>query len=173
LKHQLSKTQRLSYTALFLALSLVLPLAFHAFGVAGRIFLPMHIPVLLAGMLVGPFSALVVGLLGPGLSHLMTGMPPTYAVPLMTLELPVYGVIAGVLYYRLKLHVYLSLIVAMVAGRLVFGLALLVLGMFMNLPYTAATFFSAGGAVVAGLPGVVLQLALIPLLVTAVKRRTR
>lgn len=163
----------MTWTALFLALALVLPIGFHAFGLAGRLFLPMHIPVLLAGLLVGPVSGLIVGLLAPGLSHLMTGMPPTYAVPLMSMELPVYGLVAGIFYWKLRLNVFLSLIIAMILGRLFFGLGLFVLGRFMDLPYTAAAFFSSGGAIVTGLPGIFIQLALIPVIVIAIRRRSR
>ncbi len=166
----ITKTRWIAQSALFLALTLVLPLGFHAFGVAGRVFLPMHIPVLLAGFLVGPTSGLVVGLMSPALLHLLTGMPPSYAVPLMSLELPLYGLVAGLTYKRMKINIYISLLVSMLVGRLMFALGLFVLGMFMELPYTAAIFFSAGGPMIAGLPGIVLQLFLVPLIVAAVRR---
>ena len=171
LQTEQSRTRWLTFSALFLALALVLPIGFHAVSMGGRVLLPMHLPVMLAGFLIGPGSGVLVGLLAPLLSHLMTGMPPTYAVPLMTFELVVYGLIAGLAYKKLRVNIYVSLIVAMIAGRLAFGLALFVLGMFMELPYTAAYFFSAAGPIVAGLPGIILQLFLVPILVTAVKRR--
>ena len=149
----------------------MLPIAFHAFGMGGRIFLPMHIPVLLAGFLVGPGSGLIVGILAPGLSHMLTGMPPTYAVPLMSLELPLYGLVAGIAYNRLKINIYIALIAAMLVGRIMFGVGLLVLGLFMDLPYDAATFFSTGGAIITGLPGIAIQIVLIPLIVAAARRQ--
>jgi uncharacterized membrane protein len=155
---------------LYLALAVLLPVAFHAFGAGGRVFLPMHVPVLLAGFLTGPLSGLLVGLLAPGLSNLLTGMPPTYAVPLMSTELPICGLVAGLAYQRLRLNIYVALLTAMLFGRIMFGLSLFVLGIFIDLPYTAAKFFSAGGAILAGLPGVVLQLVLIPIIVAAIKR---
>ncbi len=170
-KPEITRTRWIAYTALYLALALVLPVGFHAFGIAGRLFLPMHIPVLLAGFLVGPGSGLFVGLLAPSLSHLLTGMPPTYAVPLMSMELAIYGLIAGVAYQRLRLNIYVALVIAMVLGRIMFGLGLFVLGMFMELPYDAATFFSTGGAIVSGLPGIAVQLVIIPIIVAAVRRR--
>lgn len=166
-----SNARFVSHSALYLALAVLLPIGFHAFGMGGRVFLPMHIPVLLAGFLVGPQAGILVGLLAPGLSHLLTGMPPTYAVPLMSLELPMYGLVAGLAYRRLRLNLYLSLIVAMLVGRLMFGLGLFVLGMFMDLPYTAAVFFSTGGAVWSGLPGIIAQIVIVPLIVAAVRRR--
>ena len=168
-----SRARYIAHTALYLALAVLLPIGFHAFGIAGRVFLPMHIPVLLAGFLVGPGCGLLVGLLAPGLSHLLTGMPPPYAVPLMTLELPIYGLIAGLAYKRLKLNIYVALLVALVLGRLMFGLGLFVLGLFMDLPYTAAIFFSAGGALWMGLPGIAIQVVLIPVIVAAVSRKRR
>ena len=170
-RRALSRTQWMTWSALFLSLALVLPIGFHAFGIGGRVFLPMHVPVLLAGFLVGPGSGLLVGILAPSISHLITGMPPSYAVPLMSLELPIYGLIAGLAYVKMRMNIYVALVIAMVIGRLMFGLGLFVLGMFLELPYTAAAFFAAGGPIVAGLPGIVLQLFLIPLVVAAVKRR--
>ena len=144
-KAPISRTQWITQTALFLALALVLPIGLHALGpIAGRIFLPMHIPVLIAGFLVGPASGLAVGLIAPGLGHLMSGMPPSYAVPLMSMELALYGLVAGLAYNRLKLNIVIALIVAIIFGRLAFGLGLIVLGLFMELPYDVAVFFSAG-----------------------------
>ncbi|MEA1981212.1 MAG: ECF transporter S component [candidate division Zixibacteria bacterium] len=166
----ISKTKFIAHTALYLAIAILLPIAFHAFGIAGRIFLPMHIPVLLAGFLIGPYSGLVVGLLAPVISHLLTGMPPTYAVPLMSVELPIYGFIAGLTYYKLNFNIYISLIISMIIGRLFFGLSLYLLGMFIDLPYNIAEFFAIGGAVVTGIPGIIIQIILIPILVTAIKR---
>jgi riboflavin transporter FmnP len=151
---------------------MVLPIALHALGnLSGRMFLPMHIPVLLAGFLVGPAAGLVVGLLAPVLGHLLSGMPPSYAVPLMTLELSLYGLIAGVAYNRLRINIVISLLMAMVVGRLMFGLGLSVLGLFMELPYSTVIFFSATGPILTGLPGIVIQLFLIPILVASIRRR--
>ncbi len=168
-----TRTRFISHSALFLALAVLLPVGFHAFGLAGRIFLPMHIPVLLAGFLAGPWSGVAVGLLAPSLSYLLTGMPPTYAVPLMSLELPMFGLVAGIAYGRLRLNVYIALIVAMLLGRVMFAFGLLVLGRFMELPYTAAQFIAGGGAIWSGLPGIMVQLVLIPIVVAAVKRGRR
>jgi riboflavin transporter FmnP len=175
----LSRARWIAHSALYLALAVVLPMAFHYFGnaigygIAGRVLLPMHIPVLIAGFLVGPASGVVVGMLAPVISYLLTQMPPPYAVPLMSMELPIYGLVAGMAYNRLKLNIYIALIAAMVFGRIMFGLGLFVLGLFMDLPYSAAKWFSTGGAIISGLPGIALQLVLIPILVAAVKRGKR
>ncbi|MFQ5453481.1 MAG: ECF transporter S component [Candidatus Zixiibacteriota bacterium] len=168
-----SKARFITHIALYLALAVLLPIGFHSFGLGGRVFLPMHIPVLLAGFLAGPLSGIIVGLLAPGMSFLLTGMPPSYAVPLMSLELPVYGLITGLFYYRLKMNVYVTLLTAMILGRIMFGLGLFILGLFMNLPYSAAAFFSTGGAIVTCFPGIIIQLIIIPIIVASLKRYQR
>jgi uncharacterized membrane protein len=164
-----SSVKILVRTALFLALAVLFPIIFHQFGLAGRVLLPMHIPVLLAGLLSGPISGVIVGLLAPSLSFALTGMPPPYAVPLMSVELPLYGLAAGLCYYRLRMNIYIALLAAMALGRVGFALALVVLGRFVNLPYGVEEYFQA--AVVTGLPGILVQLALIPPVVAVIRRR--
>lgn len=165
-----SRASFISQTALFLALAILLPVAFHALGIGGRLFLPMHFPAFLAGLVVGPASGLIVGLLAPGISHLLNGMPPAYAVWPMTFELIMYGLVAGLLYKKARWNMIVSLIVAMIVGRLAFGGAIWGLSRVMAMPYTAGGYFT-GTAMVAGLPGIVLQLILIPILVIAIERR--
>lgn len=159
-------SRQITLTALFITLGVVLPMVFHQFALAGRIFSPMHIPVFLAGIFVGPISGLIVGLVCPGLSFLFTGMPPPYAVPLMSLELPVYGVAIGILMRAIKFPI-LSLIMAMILGRLAFALGLFLFGLFLSLPYGPKEFVKI--SVVVGLPGIALQLILIPLLIEAIQ----
>ena len=168
-----NRTWFITHSALYLALAVLLPIGFHTMGLGGRLFLPMHIPVLLAGFLAGPWSGLVVGILAPGLSYLLTGMPPTYAVPLMSMELPMYGFVAGIAFSRLKLNIYLALIIAMLFGRLMFAFGLVMLGTFMDLPYSASQFIATGGALWTGLPGIAVQIVIIPLIVAAVRRPSR
>jgi riboflavin transporter FmnP len=158
-------------TALFLALAVLFPMIFHQFGMAGRIFLPMHIPVLLAGCICGPLSGMIIGLLAPALSFALTAMPPSYAVPLMTIELSLYGLAAGLFYYRLRLNVYIALIISLILGRIGFAIGLLILGLFIELPYGVKTYFSI--SVITGLPGIIIQLVVIPPIVAAVMRRER
>lgn len=165
--------RRVAYTSLFLALAILLPVVFHQFGIAGRIFLPMHIPVLICGFTAGSVAGIIVGLLAPFLSHLLTSMPPAYAVPLMSMELPVYGLVAGLAYQRLQINIYLSLLIAMVVGRLIFALGLIILGRFIALPYGPLEFFAVGGAVVTGLPGIIVQFVVVPPIVASIKRTSR
>ena len=126
----------------------------------------MHIPVFLAGIFVGPVSGLIVGLVCPGMSFLLTGMPPPYAVPLMSLELPVYGISIGILIKVIKFPV-LSLLLAMILGRLAFAFGLFFLGLFLSLPYGPEAFIKV--SVITGLPGIVIQLILIPLLIETIR----
>ncbi|MEZ4509866.1 MAG: ECF transporter S component [Eubacteriales bacterium] len=123
----MSNTKRLIFAALCVALGVVLPIAFHSIANAGSILLPMHIPVLLCGLVCGwPFGA-ACGVLTPLLSSLFTGMPPVAMLPSMLAELAVYGLVSGLLMQKIKtgkilVDVYLSLIAAMPAGRFVFGI---------------------------------------------------
>ncbi len=166
MKH--SHTKNLVITAFCLALCIVLPMAFHAIG-AGQAFLPMHIPVLLCGFLCGwPYGA-VCGLLGPLLSSLLTGMPPIFPIaPAMMLELCAYGLLTGLFYRRLGGNLYLSLIGAMLGGRVVSGIANAVLMGIAGKPYGLSMFLSA--AFVTALPGILIQLVAIPLLVAALQK---
>lgn len=153
-------------TALCIALGILLPVFFHAVGL-GSAFLPMHIPVLLCGFLCGwPYGA-VCGLLTPLLSSLLTGMPPIFPVAAaMMPELCAYGLLSGLLYR--KHNLYFALLGAMLGGRIVSGLAnLLFLGM-AGKPYSFSIFLSSN--FVQALPGIIVQIVLIPLLVLALQK---
>lgn len=170
-RFKMSSTKRLILAALCVALGVVLPIVFHSIANAGSIFLPMHIPVLLCGLICGWPFGLVCGIATPLLSSLITGMPPVAFLPSMLCELAVYGLVSGLLMRwiktkRLVLDLYLSLIGAMLAGRLVFGLlnALVFRAGAYSLPvWTAAAFVTA-------LPGIVIQLVIVPMLVLALKK---
>lgn len=157
--------------AMLIALCVVLPLAFHAVPMAGIRLLPMHIPVLLAGLICGPIFGLVVGLVGPLISSLITGMPPMGIVPAMMLELAVYGLVSGIMIQlihtrRLSVDLYISLITAMLIGRIVAGIAQAIYfygGTYSLGAWTTVYFVYA-------LPGLVIQLLFIPSVVIALER---
>lgn len=164
------KIRRLTMGALMLALAVVFPQAFHLTGIpqTGMVFLPMHIPVLLTGFLVGPLYGLVVGLLAPILSFLLTDMPTAARLPFMIGELGIYGLVSGLMYYTAGLHkkksgIVLSLIVAMICGRLFYALML----------YVAAGWFgircggplAAWNATVMGAYGILIQVVFVPAIV--------
>ena len=161
------QVQKLTATALCVAMGLLLPQLFHAIG-AGTVLLPMHIPVLLCGFICGaPFGALC-GLVTPLLSSLITGMPPMFPTcAAMMLELAAYGALTGLLYGK-KLNVYLSLVGAMLGGRVVSGIAnALFMGM-AGRAYGFQAFLAA--SFVTALPGILLQLILVPVLVLALSK---
>lgn len=153
--------------ALFIAIGVILPLIMgHAIGVPGTVLLPMHIPVLLCGLLCGWSYGLLCGLITPVLSSLLTGMPPIFPVlPAMACELMVYGAIGGLLYRKAKWPIWLALPVAMIAGRLVNGTVMAII----TVSSPAAILVTISQAVVTGLPGIIIQLLLIPIVVKALE----
>ena len=154
---------------LLTAVGLILPyVTGHAFGVPGTILLPMHFPIFLMGMLCGPVWGIIGGMVVPLISSLLTGMPAFYPMlPIMMCELAVYGGVSGVLYYQKRKNLYVSLIAAMVCGRIVHGA---VWAMLFLAGGKAVTFVSAFAFVVDGIPGIVLQLLLIPPIVKSVNK---
>lgn len=166
---KMSPVKKLVFTAVCTALCLVLPMAFHSVPNAGTVLLPMHIPVLLCGLICGwPYGA-VCGLLGPFISS-FTGMPPAAVLPSMMIECCVYGLVTGLMmqFVRTKslaADLYISMIAAMIVGRTVAGLA-------------KAWVFSPGAApfawvttsLVAGIPGIVIQLVVMPAIIYALTR---
>ncbi len=162
--------RRLTYGGLFVALAVVLPSMFHLVGL-GRVFLPMHIPVLFSGFVCGPVIGMLVGIVSPILSALITGMP-SFMPPVaqgMVVELGFYGLITGFLYERRHLGAYISLIAAMAGGRIAYGaLGYLVLPLYgiARTPLWAPLL----GAIGTSLPGVIVQLVCIPPALSLIKR---
>ncbi len=156
-------TKLLVYTAFFIALGLVLPMTFHMVGGAGPIFLPMHIPVLLAGALLGPAAGIITGIITPILSSFLTGMPPVLPVlPIMLVELALYGLVTGFLIQ--KSNIYLSLLISMLIGRIGAGLVVTVMVNILNFKLPANPLIYIWGTITTGLPGVIIQLVFIPIL---------
>lgn len=160
------QTRQLVFAALCVAIGLALPQALHMIPNAGGVFLPMHIPVLLSGFLCGGPLGLLVGLVTPLVSSLLTGMPPAALLPSMMCELAVYGLVAGVLYRHLRTKsaaagIYISLVGAMLAGRIVSGLVRALI--FNTGEYSLQIWVT--GAFVTALPGVIIQLVLLPALI--------
>lgn len=156
--------RKLSRGALMLAVCVLLPQIFHFTGgeQLGRILLPMHIPIFITGFLLGPFLGLIVGFLAPLLSHFLTGMPPL--VPpilfLMIFELPTYGFVAGYLYREKNISFFKSLFGAMLAGRFVLALGVPVFFQIFEFPASPLFYFKS--TLIAGIPGIVMQLLFLP-----------
>ena len=167
---KMSHIKRLTITALSVALCVVLPMAFHVIPNAGSVMLPMHIPVLLCGLICGWQHGLLCGILGPLVSSLVTGMPPAAILPGMMVECGMYGCVGGLLMERVRTgslyaDLYLCLPVAMLAGRVISGIVKALI-LTPGLSFTAW----ATASFVTALPGISIQLILIPTLVVALTR---
>ena len=162
----------LTLSALCLALAYVLPFFTGQIPQIGAMLTPMHIPVLLCGFLCGWPWGLAVGALAPLTRSLILGMPKLFpSAVCMCFELAVYGAVAGLLYRllpRKKGYIYVALLGAMVAGRLVWGTAMWVCMGLTGGSFTLAAFMA--GAVTNAIPGIVLQIVLIPVLVMVLER---
>ena len=167
-----SSVRSLVIAALMLALCLVLPFLTGQIPEIGGMLCPMHLPVLLCGFICGPVWALIVGAVAPALRYVLFSMPPIYPVGLaMCFELAAYGLFSGLVYRRLPKKpwsVYVSLITAMILGRLVWGAARAVISGVGGAEFTWQLFL-AGGFTQA-IPGIILQIVLIPILVLALRR---
>lgn len=170
-----NKTERLVVAALCLALGIILPQAFHVIPVAntGNVFLPMHIPVILCGYFAGGGYGALVGIICPVLSFLFTGMPNAARLPFMICELAVYGLAAGITYKCLErmhktLRIYVTLIISMLCGRLAYFLGLVVAVYILGMKELSVG--AVISAVILGIPGIIIQLIMIPAIVFAVDR---
>ena len=163
---------KLTYSGLCLALCLVLPFLTGQIPQIGSKLLPMHIPVLLCGFLCGPVWGLGVGLVAPILRSLLFSMPPLFpTATAMAFELAAYGLLAGLFYKLLPKktpYLYVSLLLAMIGGRLVWGLAMTILMGSSGKSFSLAAFWT--GAFANAWPGILLQLVLIPPVVAALKK---
>ena len=164
--------KKLTLSALFLALAFVLPFLTGQIQQIGSMLCPMHIPVLLCGFFCGAPWGLVVGFVAPILRSCTLGMPQMFPMAFcMAFELAAYGFIAGWLHNKLpkkKVNVYVSLVGAVVIGRLVWGII-----MFCCMGFDASKFgLSAflAGAVLNAVPGIVVQIVLIPILVITLRK---
>lgn len=171
---KMSSVKKICICAICIALCYVLPIAFHTFGI-GNAFSPMHIPVLLCGMVCGSFYGGFCGVAGPLLSSLLSGMPPATALVTMLPELLTYGIVTGFMMKRihtgkLVTDLYVSLGIAMVVGRIVAGIAR---ALFVTLVATGDTFGISlwiSSYFVGSLPGIVVHLVLLPILVTTLMK---
>lgn len=169
--------QKMSYvkksiiTAVCIALCYVIPLMFHGIQNAGNIFCPMHIPVFICGLICGWQYGLLCGIAGPALSSALSGMPPVAILPSMMVELAAYGTAAGLMMKLVRTKstyadLYISLIAAIVCGRVLAGLAKALI--FARGSYSMSAWIA--GSVVTSWPGTVIQLVFIPTIVFALMK---
>lgn len=167
------QTKKIILSGLLVALGVLIPIFFHMLGAGGAVFLPMHLPVMVTGFLVGPLFGLIVGTLTPFISSLLTGMPPLFPMAvLMIFELSAYGFICGFLYEKMKRNVILSLIGAMLGGRIVLGLiAFIMVQVFgVSAPSLQNPITYVWSSIVTGLPGILIQIVLVPVLIALLKK---
>lgn len=167
------KTKNLTLSAVFIALGLVLPLLTGQLKALGNAFLPMHLPVLLCGLIVGPWHGLVVGLILPILRHFTFGMPPLYPTAIsMAFELATFGFVVGFVYknsrWKCVIALYESLAIAMILGRVVWGMIQMILLGVNGQVFTFQMFMA--GAFLNAIPGIVFQLIFIPSLMLALHK---
>lgn len=164
--------KNLTLSAMFLALAFVMPFLTGQIPQIGSMLCPMHIPVFLCGFFCGAPLGVVVGFIAPILRSFALGMPAMFPTAIcMAFELATYGFVAGVLYRKLpkkKIYVYVSLLGAMIIGRLVWGMAMIVCMGLDASKFGLATFVF--GAVTTAIPGILLQLVLIPVLVIVLEK---
>lgn len=163
----------LTLAAMFLAMGMVLPFFTAQIKEIGNTLLPMHIPVLFCGLICGPQYGLAVGFILPLLRGAVFSMPPLYPNGIwQAFELATYGFVIGLLYARFSKKsigaVFVSLIAAMVSGRIVWGIVkTIVLGLGGEL-FTFQAFLAGG--LLDAIPGIILQLILIPAIMGALNR---
>jgi len=157
-------------TAAFVSLAVLVPWVFHQFHLAGPTFLPMHIFVLMAGLLFGWRAGLAVGLLTPLSSYAVSQMPVLTILPQVLIELSAYGLIAGILREKYNLRAIWSLLGAMIGGRLALLLALLLIYLVAGESYSplgleTSPFVAFSSVIKQGWPGIVIQPVSIPALI--------
>ncbi len=166
-----NKTTKLTLTAFFLALGLVLPFLTGQIPQIGSMLSPMHFPVLICAFLVGGKHAMAIGFISPILRSFLFGMPPLFPVATaMAFEMATYGLVAALIYFggkRSLARLYTSLVVAMVAGRIVWGIVQFVLLASTGSVFTFQAFIA--GALLNAIPGIIAQLIIVPSVVKAVE----
>lgn len=162
-----NKLQKLILSALFLAMAYIMPFLTGQIPEIGSMLCPLHIPVLICGFVCGWPWGLAVGFIAPLLRSLTFGIPPFFPTAVcMALELATYGAVAGIMHKALpkkKPYIYCSLLTAMIAGRVVWGIAMFICTGINGNEFTLAAFIT--GAFTGALPGIILQILLIPIIV--------
>lgn len=165
-------TKNIVFSGVFLALGLILPFFTAQIPSIGRQLLPMHIPVLICGFVLGWPYGLIVGFIVPLLRSMLFTMPPMYPTAVaMAFELAVYGLMSGLLYKLLpkkNIFIYITLILSMICGRIVWGVVSLLLYTFGGNAFTWSIFMS--GAFINAIPGIIIQIVFIPPIILALKK---
>ena len=158
------KTREITWISLFIVLAIITPIVFHLFG-AGLMFLPMFLPIILSGYFLDLPGAILVGLLAPWVSGVVTGMPPLIPVaPIITVQVVSAVSMVSYLYHRKRIHYFLCLVAGIVAERFSLILMMYLVAPLLNLPPKLLSW----GSFIYSLPGIVLQLFVIPVVLLIV-----
>ena len=167
------KVYRLTLAAMFLALGLTLPFLTGQIPQIGNMLLPMHIPVFFCGLLCGKGYGATVGATTPLLRSLLFSKPALFPSAIaMSVELAAYGFLVALFYSLFKkkdlVALYVSLVGAMLGGRLLWGITKAALLGFSNERFPFSVFLAEGFT--AAILGIVIQLVLIPAVMLALKK---
>lgn len=167
------KNINITLSSLFFAIAIVLPFFTGQIREIGKMLLPMHLPIFLCGLICGPYYGLIVGLITPIFRSIVVGMPVLYPNALaMAVELASYGFISGFIYKNSKnktiFSIYKSLIIAMILGRIIWGICQVLLMQMVGNAFTFTLFIANG--FLSGIPGIIMQLVLIPIIITAINK---
>lgn len=166
-----SNIYRLTVGGLLLAIGIIIPRMFHMFGTAeiGKVFLPMHIGVFIAGIYLGATYGAIIGFITPFMNSIF-GLPIFPYNLIMAFELAAYGLFAGLCMYLLQksniksmrrtIRIYISLIASMILGRIVNALVLFVMARFFGMSVPAP--LTVLGSALTAMPGILIQLILVP-----------
>ena len=165
--------RKMVLSAMFLSLGLILPLFTGQVPYIGKMLLPMHIPVLLCGLICGPICGAIVGLIVPILRSAIFGMPVMFPTAIaMMFELAAYGGIVGLMYHKSKWKcikaLYRCMLIAMISGRVVWGVAMVILMGISGNTFTSNAFLA--GAFLNAIPGIIAQLTIIPAIMVALNK---
>lgn len=165
--------RKLVLSAVFLAVGIVLPLFTAQIKEIGDTLLPMHIPVMLCGILCGPKYGFMIGILLPFIRSVTFGMPPLYPNAIwMAFELATYGLVIGIMYLKKQKAsrgwLLISLVTSMLAGRVVWGISKAILLGIGKKAFTIGAFVTGG--FLDAIPGILLQFILIPLIIGLYER---
>lgn len=160
--------RQIPLAALFTALGIIFPQFFHLLGL-GAGFLPMFLPLMLGSMFLSWRYVLMMGLACPGVSWLLTSMPPIAPpiLPLLTIELIVAGVIISLLRFNSNLNVLAILVIAVLTDRLILLAMISIVAPMLGITHPVFSL----GLVLAGVPGIILQLLIIPYVVRLIEKR--
>ncbi len=163
INNKMNQTKTMTISAIFIAIGIIFPQIFHIFGPsAGKMFLPMFIPIFLAALMLPWTYAIIISLLVPLLSSILTGMPSVPMVYFMIAELIVYALVANFLRYRI--NIFINIILSLVISRVTYILFLIFAANILNMNLMFASKQAIIAGIMTSIPGMILQLLLIPFL---------